>query len=207
MANTSPPNTPDEASEKARRDAATARETVANDMDEAKRHLKEDMDSMRSEAQAGLKSVGEEARGFAEGQKRYAADQVSGIASAIGKAGSELRSSDAAWASRWADQMAHGLDKLAERTRNASVDELVDDVQRFGRERPGTFLATAALLGFAASRFLSASASRREPRTEGGSSGDRYGGGRSYGSGTYGSGTYGSNTYGSSSYGSDGGEQ
>ncbi|HEV3362749.1 MAG TPA: hypothetical protein VG795_01190, partial [Acidimicrobiia bacterium] len=43
--------------------------------------------------------------------------------------------------------------RLAERTQSRGVDGLVQEIQTFGRNRPGTFLATAAAAGFVAARL------------------------------------------------------
>lgn len=46
------------------------------------------------------------------------------------------------------------LESLADRMETRGFDGMIDDVQRFARRRPGTFLAGAAVLGFAAGRML-----------------------------------------------------
>ena len=51
-------------------------------------------------------------------------------------------------------------EKLSTSIRDNSIDELMSQAQDFGRRQPAVFLGAAALLGFAASRFLLASANR-----------------------------------------------
>lgn len=151
MANPSSPNGEHTGTtDTARRDLEAAKETAREDFDEIKHRAKEDFDEVRREAGS-----------YAEGQKNYAADQISGIASAFERVGDELRSGEQSWAGHYARDAAHRLEDMANRARNSSLNEMVGDVERFGRERPGAFLAAAALMGFAASRFLMASSHRR----------------------------------------------
>lgn len=162
MANQSPPNGEHTgATDTARRDLDAAKDTARADFDEMKHRAGEDLEAVKREARAEFDNARREASTYAEGQKNYAADQISGIASAFERVGDELRSGEQSWAGRYAGDMAHRLQDMADRTRNSSLDEIVGDVEQFGRERPAAFLSAAALLGFAASRFLKASSHRR----------------------------------------------
>lgn len=53
-----------------------------------------------------------------------------------------------------ARQAADGVQRLAERLDGRSPEELLDDVKRFARQRPGLFLLGAMGAGFAAGRLL-----------------------------------------------------
>lgn len=151
MANPSSPNGEHTGTaETARRDMESVKEAAREDFDEIKHRAKEDFDAARREAGS-----------YAESQKNYAADQIAGIASAFERVGDELGSGEQPWAGRYAHDAAHRLEDMANRARSSNLNEMVGDVERFGRERPGAFLATAALMGFAASRFLMASSHRR----------------------------------------------
>ncbi len=167
MASSMPPNGQNgSVSETARRDAADIGHTAHRDWQDAKDRAREDFDAVKREARSEFDHAREAAGEFAEGQKNHAADQIDGIASAFDRVGNDLRSNDNAWAGRYAGELAGRLQGVANRARTSSVDELVGDVERFGRERPAAFLAGAALLGLAASRFMTASANRRRARTE-----------------------------------------
>lgn len=207
MANPSSPNGEDTqaASDTVRRDTETVSQTARDDFNQIKQRAEEDFDAVKREAKSEFDKVRNEAGSFVEGQKNYAADQMEGIASAFDRIGGELQSGEASWAGRYARDAAHRLEDIARKTRNSSLNELVGDVEQFGRQRPGAFLATAALLGFAASRFLTASSQRRS-----GSSGQRYSSGAYEGDPYYGSRDdgIGSSTYGESqSFGSRDGDE
>ena len=60
-----------------------------------------------------------------------------------------------------ADQVAAGLQQVASSLRATDFDKAAGTVTRFARENPALFVGGAALLGFAAARFLKAS----EPNT------------------------------------------
>lgn len=166
MANTSPPNTSkDGAAESAKQDAGSVRDTARRDWDEAKARASEDLEEVKREARHEFDHAREAAGEFAEGQKNYAADKIDGLASAFERVGTELRG-EQEWVGRYAGDIADRLGGFASHARSSSVDDLLGDVERFGRQQPTAFLAGAALLGFAATRFLSASADRRS-RNEG----------------------------------------
>lgn len=134
---------------------------VSKDWEDVKSRAGEDFSDIKREARHEFDNAREAASGFADDQKNYAADQMESIASAFHRVGDELRSRDTRWVGRYAGDAAERLEGLARRTRLSSVDDLVGDLEKFGRERPAAFLTGAALLGLAASRFLSASESRR----------------------------------------------
>ncbi len=60
--------------------------------------------------------------------------------------------------SRVMGSMADGVSAVTDRLRDRSLQDLADEVKGFARRHPGAFVAGAALLGFAAARFLRASA-------------------------------------------------
>ena len=62
------------------------------------------------------------------------------------------------------EPVADGAAKLTTTVRDNDVDQILSMAQDFGRKQPAAFMGAAALLGFAASRFLLASASRRSDR-------------------------------------------
>lgn len=185
MANPSSPNSdgPVSDNDTTRREAETVKQTAREDLNEIKTKAREDFDTVKREAKSEFEHMRREAGSYAEEQKNYAADQLSGIAAMFERVGNEMQSGEQPWAGRYAGDIAHRIEDVADRTRHSSLNEMVGDVEQFGRQRPGAFLATAALLGFAASRFLTASSSRRRPSQYSGSAyrGDPYyGNGQGY---------------------------
>ena len=61
--------------------------------------------------------------------------------------------------------VADGAIKLTSTVRDNNVDDILAIAEDFGRKQPVAFMGAAALLGFVASRFMVASASRRADQT------------------------------------------
>lgn len=106
-----------------------------------------------------INSAVSQARGVIADQKDLAANQVNAFADAFDKVAGEL--GDGQTASGYARDFAGGLHGLADTMKRNDVDSLLGMAEDYGRQRPGLFLAGAALAGFAASRFLLASSRRR----------------------------------------------
>jgi hypothetical protein len=70
----------------------------------------------------------------------------------------EGRTQDAGPVADYARQAARSASQFAGRIENRGFDGVIEDVQRFARRKPGTFLLGAALAGFGAARLLRAGA-------------------------------------------------
>ncbi|SDH15882.1 hypothetical protein SAMN04487974_1263 [Pelagibacterium luteolum] len=160
MATTSPPSNPGGDTPHGS-DSDRVRDTAREDWDGVKSKVREDFDDVKREVRQEFEDARHAAGHYAEDQKNLAAGQIEGFASVFDRVGQELRQGEQSWAGRYANTIAEQLEGVASHTRSRSVSQLVGDVERFGRERPTAFLAGAALLGFAATRFFSASASRQ----------------------------------------------
>jgi hypothetical protein len=57
--------------------------------------------------------------------------------------------------------VAHGLTRASTTLRQRSVADLTEDVRILAKRHPGAFMAAAAVVGFAAARFVRASARRQ----------------------------------------------
>jgi hypothetical protein len=136
----------DEAKSTAGKVADEARDQVAGLTDRAKQEVGAATDKVRS---------------IAADQKDLLAAQVGGVADAMERAAGDLEQSNGASA-HYARLIADNAEKLSDTIRNKNVDELLGIAQDFGRRQPALFVGAAALLGFAASRFVLASAKRRE---------------------------------------------
>ncbi|WP_227272122.1 hypothetical protein [Roseobacter weihaiensis] len=66
---------------------------------------------------------------------------------------------------RAADQLAGSLHQVADVLRDTDLNKAAGQVTRFARENPVLFLGGAALLGFAAARFLKATDPAATPRS------------------------------------------
>lgn len=59
--------------------------------------------------------------------------------------------------SPYLDQAAEKLTEVGTTIQQKSIDEVIQDTEAFGRTQPAYFLAAAAVVGFAAARFLKSS--------------------------------------------------
>jgi hypothetical protein len=88
-----------------------------------------------------------------------AAEQIDRVARVINRAGQELARQQPS-VSNYAARIAEGIGTLADRLRDARVDELVDEARDLARRNPGLFLLGSVAIGFALSRVLKASVRR-----------------------------------------------
>ena len=134
-----------------------AKSTAGMVADEAK----EQVASLADRAKDELGAATDKARSMAADQKDMLAEQVGGVADAIDRAASELETNNGPSA-QYARLIADNAQKLSATIRDNNVDDLLGMAQDFGRKQPALFVGAAALLGFAASRFVMASAKRRD---------------------------------------------
>lgn len=110
-----------------------------------------------------------------EGIRGSLSTQADQLASALRSAKSEIDPDSSI--GRMFDYAADSVGSLAQNLKAADATDLVHGVRDFARERPGAFLGLCALGGFAAARFLLASAP--EGGRQGAGSGSGYTGGSS----------------------------
>ena len=75
--------------------------------------------------------------------------------------GDELRKQGKDQPAKLADQAADRAESLGGYLERSDGDTILSDLEDFGRRRPWAVIAGGLVLGFAASRFLKASSSRR----------------------------------------------
>lgn len=112
-------------------------------------------DGAKSAAKNAVDDAKQALHSQAEKARSGAANEVSNIAGALRGASDELRSGSAA--ERSFAQLADGLAGASEAVRDKDLGELIDEMNRFARNNPATFLGGAAIIGFAASRFARSS--------------------------------------------------
>lgn len=92
----------------------------------------------------------------ADSRKGQVAEQARATSSALGNAAEGLGSDTPSWIKSALEQGAKSIEQAAQAIEGKDSRQLVGAVQDFARQRPGSFLAGCALLGFAASRVLKA---------------------------------------------------
>jgi len=151
---------------------------------QAQEQLGEVTEKAKSYATEQVSQLTDRARSFADETKGSAAQQLKGVVDVADRIAQDLRDHEQGRAvAPYADSIVNGLRQLADTVENRSVDDLLGTVRDFGRRQPAAFLTVAAIAGFAASRFLMASARRASERaSEYESGGARYGAGSEFGS-------------------------
>jgi hypothetical protein len=90
-----------------------------------------------------------------------AGERVSGMAGDARSVADELRRQGKDQPAKLAEQAAQRAESLGDYLRRSDGDTILRDVEDFGRSKPWAMIAGGLALGFAASRFLKASSSRR----------------------------------------------
>lgn len=109
----------------------------------------------KKQAQRVADTVTTEAGNYAGQAKDAAADEVKNVASALRTAAEEMRSGSPQ--ERTFSQIAEGLADASDAVRDKDLGEMVGAVSEFAKRNPMVFLGSAALIGFAATRFAKAS--------------------------------------------------
>jgi hypothetical protein len=154
------PNDNDFSPERIRDDAASLADTAQSDLTQLGDEVKQQAAAIGEEAVTQLADATEKAKGIASDQKDLLADQLGGVSGALQKVAGELETKGEP-GGRYVRMLADGADKLTSTVRDNDVDQIIGIAQDFGRKQPAAFMGAAALLGFVASRFVLASASRK----------------------------------------------
>lgn len=113
-------------------------------------------DELREDTGRVTSAAAERLHSEADSRKSQVSDQARAVSSALGNAADGLGADTPSWVKSALEQGAKSIEQLAETVEGKDSRELVGDVQQFARQRPGSFLAGCALLGFAASRVFKA---------------------------------------------------
>jgi hypothetical protein len=109
-------------------------------------------------------AAGQARRGIREQVDTRSTDaghKVSGMAQDVRSVGEELRKQGKDQPAKLAEQAAQRAESLGDYLKRSDGDTILGDVEDFGRRQPWAVIAGGLALGFAASRFLKASSSRR----------------------------------------------
>ncbi|HEX4299200.1 MAG TPA: hypothetical protein VHZ56_14365 [Devosia sp.] len=122
------------------------------------------LSDLTGKAREQVQATTEKVKGMAGEQKDLLVTQVDGVANAASRVAGDLEQQHNPGAV-YARYVADNAGKLRDQIRDKDVDELLAVAQDFGRKQPAAFVGVAALAGFAASRFLMASARRTSSST------------------------------------------
>jgi uncharacterized phage infection (PIP) family protein YhgE len=165
---TGPSPTPASAPEDAREQAADTATVAKAEAANVAASAKDQAAAVASTAAEEAKAVASEAAGEAKDlladarqQLRAQADEQSEkVASLVGDIGSQLRTmadaGDAGAAKDLVATFADQAEQMSRRLGDGGLDRTLEDARRLARNRPGLFLAGAALAGFVAARVARA---------------------------------------------------
>lgn len=119
-------------------------------------------DDLASAAEDAGRRVRDGADAAAGEMANRAGERVENAADAARAAGDEFDAGSLQ--ARAADELAAQLQSVAGVLRETDLSQAAGQVSRFARENPALFLGGAALLGFAAARFLKSSAPEHRSR-------------------------------------------
>ena len=94
-------------------------------------------------------------------QKDKATDGIGSVAHAVRQTTQQLRDQRHDTIARYVDEAANQLERVSQRLREKDVSELLDDAQRFARQRPAVFIGSAFALGLLGARFFKSSRERQ----------------------------------------------
>jgi predicted hydrocarbon binding protein len=152
---------PSEAERRLKEDAGAAMETAKHEISAVKHEAESQAGAVVEQAKAEIGKAAEKAKGMASEQKEFVSQQIESVAEAVNKVASELETNNAATAT-YARTLADTVNSFSETLKNKDVGELFAMVEDFGRKQPMVFMGAAALMGFAASRFVMSSSKRSQ---------------------------------------------
>jgi hypothetical protein len=138
--------TTEQVKEKATQQAEAAKEKARGAAQQARGRFRDQVDQRSTQAGERLSSTAADVRSMAEELRRQGKDTPA----------------------RMVEQAAGQADRAADYLKQASGDRILRDVEDFARSKPWAVAAGGLAVGFAASRFLKASSSRRYREAQGG---------------------------------------
>ncbi|CCV15396.1 hypothetical protein [Mesorhizobium sp. STM 4661] len=90
----------------------------------------------------------------AEGTQRDVSANLSAFGGALRAASEHLANSDQRTASKFVLDAAGGLERLSSSVKDKPFEEVLGEIQSFGRDNPGALIAGSVLAGLALGRFI-----------------------------------------------------
>ena len=115
----------------------------------------------KEKAQEGAQQAKRTVRDQVDQRSTEAGERVGSTAGDLRTVGEELRKQGKDQPAKLAEQAAQRAESLGDYLQRSDGDTILRDVEDFGRRQPWAVIAGGVALGFAASRFLKASSTRR----------------------------------------------
>src|SRR5207245_195916 len=146
-------------------------------------HEESRTDQAQQKAQEAAGQAQERARQMVDERSTQVGRQVSSQAGDLRSVGEQLRSQGKDQPAKVAEQAAERVERLGGYLERSDADTILSDAEDLARQNPWAVVAGGLALGFAASRFLKASSSKRYSARQTGGQPPRPAG-RRYGVGT-----------------------
>jgi hypothetical protein len=129
--------------------------------DQVKDQVREKAQVAQDKAKGAAKQARSRLRDQVDQRSTQAGERLSGTTSDVRSVAEELRRQGKDTPARMVEQAAGQADRLSDYLKAASGERILRDVEDIARGKPWAVAASGLVLGFAASRFLKASSSRR----------------------------------------------
>jgi hypothetical protein len=136
---------------------ADTKESNTTTQDKVQEAAGQAQDKAREAAGKAQKTLQEQV----EQRAKQAGEQVTGTAEDLRSVGEELRKQGKDGPAKMADRAAEQTEKVGSYLTGTGPDQMLHDVEDFGRQRPWALLAGGLALGALAARFLKASSRSR----------------------------------------------
>lgn len=120
--------------------------------------VQDHLHTLKDDATAAVGDLKQQGTEQFEQYRDKAADQLEGLVEGAQSAAAAMEGHDTLGIAQGLSDVASGLGEFAERMRNKSAEELLQEGARLARQNPVLFLAGTVAVGFALSRFLRATA-------------------------------------------------
>jgi hypothetical protein len=144
--------------------ASGEREAAGHQAENLGERAREKASELKHQAEEVAHGLRERARSMADREKHAAVGRVEGVAHALRTASDELREQGQPMIAEYSQYAAEGLESMARSLDRRDLDDFVEGVEQFARERPIAFLGGAMVAGFALARFMKSSSERRYRR-------------------------------------------
>jgi len=143
-------------SDKAQKSGEDMKETASEAFNTVSDKAREKIDEFGSAAREAAADAGDKIKEGVGAQQHAGADLAHRFAKDL-RSAAHAFDQNSPFAARAIETAAGYVDAAAEKVRNGSLNDLMDNVTSFARRQPAAFLGLSVLAGFAMVRFLKAS--------------------------------------------------
>jgi hypothetical protein len=134
---------------------------MAQTTGQAKEQVKQQADQAKQQAQQAGGQAKQRLREQVDQRSTDVGQRVGSTAQDVRSVADELRNQGKDQPAKLAEQAADRVERVGGYLRESDADRILSDVEDFGRQKPWAVALGGVALGFAASRFLKASSTRR----------------------------------------------